>query len=205
MSRRRKARLDLSSPALDAIHMDNTIAKNIGETTDPQSAAEPVLPDPPSVEPAPVAHTIRVKDTAVQPKALPKRPAPKPAVPATSGSDLALPAHPLSFRLGLTDQRVLDAAQGLAQAHGADPVLVLKRFQRDGLKELKVRLASGDLTGFSPVTARPRALVVLGSTTRIDRDALDLLKAHMDPLDLFAPSAILGFALDQILSEQQGG
>ena len=216
MSRRRKARLDLTSPALDAIHMDNTIPASDGQGTGASSPEPQKDPQSPGLEQKSVvlapARPAPVLQTPVKPKAQaqnpPKpNPTPRPILSApgspTGVRSLSLPDHPLSFRLGITDARVIATAEALAAAHGADPVLVLKRFLRDGLKTLKARLAIGDVAGFAPITTRPEALAVLSSTTRIDRAVLDKLKIQMDPLDLFASSAILGFALDQILTEQR--
>lgn len=189
MSRKRKARLDLSSPALDAIHQDNTV-----------TAPAPKLKPGPKPAPAPTT-------TAHKPKSDPPPPSsPKPAMRPRGRPQRMLmpPAHPLSFRLGITDPAVVAAAEALAASHGADPMLVLKRFVRDAMAVLKTRLEQGDIAGFSKITDRPKAAMVLTSTVRIDRAALGRLKARMDPLDLFASSAVLGFALDQILTETHG-
>ena len=188
MSRKRKARLDISSPALDAIHQDNTVAAPAADTPTPAAPpSQPVLA-PKADKPPPKSLSRPVKP---DPKSLVRR--------------VAQPSHPLSFRLGITDAGVVAAAEALAASHGADPMLVLKRFVRDAMADLKTSLVSGDLSRFSKITDRPRAEMILTSTVRIDRDGLEVLKARMDPLDLFAPSAVLGFALDQILTETHGG
>lgn len=190
MSRKRKARLDISSPALDAIHQDNTVAPQVVSAQVQPVMSQP-KPAPKAERPAPEPRPNPVKAAA---------PRPKPGLMRR----LAQPSHPLSFRLGITDAAVVAAAEDLAAKHGADPMLVLKRFVRDAMAELKTCLATSDLTRFSKITDRPQAQMVLTSTVRINRDALDTLKARMDPLDLFAPSAVLGFALDQILTEAHG-
>ncbi|MEM6664064.1 MAG: hypothetical protein AAF666_18020 [Pseudomonadota bacterium] len=199
MSRRRKAKLDLSSPELDAIHQDNTVAPS------DQTPADPV---PTAPVPAPQAATATTATTAPKPLSPPPPPKAEQKPPLKPRGrpmrKLAQPAHPLSFRLGITDPAVVAAAEALAAGHGADPMLVLKRFVRDAMGVLKSRLDREDLSHFAKVTDRPPATVVLTSTVRIDRDALSRLKAQMDPLDLFAASAVLGFALDQILTETHG-
>lgn len=205
MSRKRKARLDLSSPALDAIHQDNTV-RAPEMPAEHRLAEKPVItaerPDPhpersPSAKEGPGgSKTPRLRKG----KGLP-RPKRKHLKQPTEPLRLQAVNHPLSFRLGVTDPSVVDAAEVLASEHGADPMVVLKRFVRDAMVELKDHLQSGTLERFSTITGRPKALIVLTSTVRIEREALDALKAHMDPLDLFPASAVLGFALDQLLTE----
>ena len=198
MSRKRKARLDLSSPALDAIHRDNTVsAPEAPAEAQPSNSA----PTQHKTVDAPLERSPSLQGTSAPPA-----PSGRPkTIPKPRVRRLQAPSHPLSFRLGITDPAVVASAEALAAPHGADPMLVLKRFVREAMAELKAHLQSGDLARFPKITKRPEAQIVLTSTARVDRAALEKLKAHMDPLDLFAGSAVLGFALDQILTETHSG
>lgn len=42
------------------------------------------------------------------------------------------------------------------------------------------------------------------SSTRITPGDLERLAARIDPMDVFRPSAVIGFAVDQILTEKHG-
>lgn len=67
-----------------------------------------------------------------------------------------------------------------------------------------VRIAAGDLDALLPVGTRPQSLLALDTSTRITPGDLERLVARIDPMDVFRPSAVIGFAVDQILTEEHG-
>ena len=151
----------------------------------------------------PEENSHAVSESTVDHMALPKHPAPTAPQGASIRSSVAM-KKTISFRAGLTSRAVIDTAAEIAATHHGDPELVLRRFVRDALATLHARITAGDLADFAPVGMRPHSLLALDTSTRITPDNLDRLAARIDPMGVFRPSAVIGFAVDQILTERHG-
>lgn len=195
---RRRAVIQIDSPAIQAINRDNTIGSDAGpsaeETDDrpPLRASEGASCLAETADPRADSNERRRQEPAAYLAVTSK------VAPAISRKKT------VSFRTGLTSRLVIDKVTEIATNHHGDPDLVLRRFVREALSVLHAKIVAGEFNGFAPVSVRPQSLLALDTSTRIAPDDLDRLAAQVDPMQVFRQSAVIGFAVDQILTELHG-
>lgn len=195
---RRRAVIQIDSPAIQAMNRDNTIG---GEAEPPVAQSERCSSPPPSAGPSPLGNTHQSQRANNESRG-------RTTATSNETAPTAAPAifrkKTVSFRTGLTSRAVIGRATAIAASHHGDPDLVLRRFVRDALGALHARIAAGEFDDFVPVSVRPQSLLALDTSTRITSDDLERLAARIDPMGVFRPSAAIGFAVDQILTERLG-